>query len=182
MVAKVAASSAMHLAPTDPLAVRLKAAVQSGALDELARLLDEQPELADAQIAGRRGGWRTPLHLVTDWPGYFPNGPAAVRLLIEAGADPSAPSDDGPCLFEASAAARTERRMSERRGLEHPRSQLVIASTALPASPPELSAMRARSASCQSTTVAIAGRTCPCATSWARTARSSPMLASSPEA
>jgi uncharacterized protein len=96
MIAKVAASSAMQLAPTDPLAVRLKAAVQSGVLDELARLLDEQPELADAQIAGRRGGWRTPLHLVTDWPGYFPNGPAAVRLLIEAGADPSAPSDDGP--------------------------------------------------------------------------------------
>ena len=86
----------MNLAPTDPLAVRLVAAVRSGALGELARLLDEQPELADARIAGRRGGWRTPLHVVTDWPGYFPNGPAVVRLLIEAGADPSAPSDDGP--------------------------------------------------------------------------------------
>jgi uncharacterized protein len=86
----------MNLAPTDPLAVRLTAAVRSGALGELARLLDEQPELADARIAGRRGGWRKPLHVVTDWPGYFPNGPAVVRLLIEAGADPSAPSDDGP--------------------------------------------------------------------------------------
>ncbi|MGZ6697788.1 MAG: ankyrin repeat domain-containing protein, partial [Solirubrobacteraceae bacterium] len=32
----------------------------------------------------------------TDWPGYFPNGPAVVRLLIEAGADPSAPGADGP--------------------------------------------------------------------------------------
>jgi ankyrin repeat protein len=86
----------MNLAPTDPLAVRLTAAVHSGALDELARMLDEQPELANARIAGRRGGWRTPLHLVTDWPGYFSNGPAVVRMLIEAGADPSAPSDEGP--------------------------------------------------------------------------------------
>jgi ankyrin repeat protein len=86
----------MNLAPTDSLAVRLKGAVHSGALDELAQLLDEQPELANARIAGRRGGWRTPLHLVADWPGYFPNGPAVVRLLIEAGADPSAPSEDGP--------------------------------------------------------------------------------------
>jgi uncharacterized protein len=85
----------MNLDPTDPLAVRLTAAVHSGALDELAQLLDEQPELANARIAGRRGGWRTPLHLVADWPGYFPNGPAVVRLLIDAGADPSAPSEDG---------------------------------------------------------------------------------------
>ena len=86
----------MNLAPTDPLAVRLRTAIQSGELGELARLLEEQPELAKARIAGRRGGWGTPLHLAADWPGYFPNGPAVVRLLIEAGADPSAPSDEGP--------------------------------------------------------------------------------------
>jgi hypothetical protein len=86
----------MNLAPTDPLAIQLTAAIRSGALDELARLLEEQPELANARIAGRRGGWRTPLHVVTDWPGYFPNGPAVVRLLIEAGADPSAPGNEGP--------------------------------------------------------------------------------------
>ena len=30
------------------------------------------------------------MHLVTDWPGYFPNGPQIVRLLIGAGADPNA--------------------------------------------------------------------------------------------
>src|SRR5436305_1240890 len=86
----------MNLAPADPLAVRLKAAIQSGELGELRRLLDEQPDLATVRIAGRRGSWRTPLHLATDWPGYFPNAPAAVRLLIEAGADPSAPCEDGP--------------------------------------------------------------------------------------
>ena len=95
-ITRVAALSAMNLAPSDPFAVRLTSAVQSGALGELALLLEEQPELARARIAGRRGGWRTPLHLATDWPGYFPSGPAVVRLLIEAGADPSAPSADGP--------------------------------------------------------------------------------------
>src|SRR5690348_7899571 len=86
----------MNLAPTDPSAIRLTDAIRSGALDELARMLEAQPELATARIAGRRGGWRTPLHVAADWPGYFPNGAAVVRLLIEAGADPSAPSDDGP--------------------------------------------------------------------------------------
>src|SRR5262245_53450096 len=86
----------MNLAPTDPLAQRLTAAVHSGALDELARLLEEQPDLANVRITGRRGGWRTPLHLVADWPGYFPNGPATVRLLIAIGADPSAPCADEP--------------------------------------------------------------------------------------
>jgi hypothetical protein len=28
--------------------------------------------------------------VATDWPGYHPNGPATVRILIEAGADPNA--------------------------------------------------------------------------------------------
>jgi hypothetical protein len=51
-------------------------------------LLREQPELVDAQIIGRRGGYRTPLHVVADWPDYFPNGPAMVRLLLAHGAHP----------------------------------------------------------------------------------------------
>ena len=53
----------MNLAPSDPSAVRLMGAIRSGAVDELARLLEEQPELANARIAGRDGGWRTPLHV-----------------------------------------------------------------------------------------------------------------------
>ena len=86
----------MNLAPTDPLALRLKAAIHSGNLDELRRLLVEHPELASARVMGRRGGWGTSLHFAADWPGYFPNGPAVVRTLIEGGADPSAPCGDGP--------------------------------------------------------------------------------------
>jgi ankyrin repeat protein len=38
---------------------------------------------------GIDGGWRTPLHTATDWPGYFPAAPAAVAMLLEAGADPN---------------------------------------------------------------------------------------------
>ncbi|MGI8756455.1 MAG: ankyrin repeat domain-containing protein [Acidimicrobiales bacterium] len=33
---------------------------------------------------------RTLLHVVTDWPGHFPNGAEAVRTLIDSGADPNA--------------------------------------------------------------------------------------------
>jgi uncharacterized protein len=86
----------LRLPPTDPLALTLTAAVHGGDLGALRRLLDEHPGLASAMIDGRRGGWGTPLHIATNWPGYFPNAPAVVRLLIEAGADPSAPCDEGP--------------------------------------------------------------------------------------
>ncbi|MEA2300421.1 MAG: uncharacterized protein QOE44_956 [Solirubrobacteraceae bacterium] len=86
----------LNLGRSDQLAVRLTAAIHSGELGELRRLLDGRPDLARARIAGRGAGWRTPLHVATDWPGYFPNGPAIVGLLIEAGADPSAGCEDGP--------------------------------------------------------------------------------------
>ena len=40
---------------------------------------------------GSRYGTRTPLlHVATDWPGYFPNGPDVVRMLVASGADPNA--------------------------------------------------------------------------------------------
>ena len=32
------------------------------------------------------------LHVVTDWPGYFPHGPEIVRVLLAGGADPDARS------------------------------------------------------------------------------------------
>jgi uncharacterized protein len=38
-------------------------------------------------MIGRKGGRRTPLHVATDWPGYFPAAPEAVaRLLVARGA------------------------------------------------------------------------------------------------
>ena len=63
------------------------AAIRSGDLTALRQLLGEHPGLAGAPL-GDRYGTRTPLHVVTDWPGYFPNGPEVVRVLVAAGADP----------------------------------------------------------------------------------------------
>ena len=74
----------------DQAAVELRSAVHAGDVETIQRLLRNDPALATARFTGRGGGTGTPLHLVTDWPGYFPNGPAVVRLLISAGADPNA--------------------------------------------------------------------------------------------
>jgi ankyrin repeat protein len=68
----------------------LKLAVRSGAIDMIRRLLSEHPGLAKARLGSQDDGTRTPLHVVTDWPGYFPHGPEIVRLLIDTGADPNA--------------------------------------------------------------------------------------------
>ncbi len=56
-------------------------AIRAGDTTSSAALLSEIPGLASAQIHGTR----TPLLVAADWPGYFPNGPAIVRLLIQAG-------------------------------------------------------------------------------------------------
>ena len=70
----------------DPVAIAAVHAIHTGDTTSLATLLTQNPGLASAQIHGTR----TPLLVAADWPGYFPNGPATVRLLIEAGADPNA--------------------------------------------------------------------------------------------
>jgi len=80
------------LAGDDPAAAELTLAIQGGDLAGLRRLLAGRGDLAGARIIGRKGlegGWRTPLHLASDWPGYFPAAPASVAVLIEAGADPN---------------------------------------------------------------------------------------------
>src|SRR4051812_611600 len=78
-----------------PPAVELVTAMRGGDVDLVRRLLSDKPELARARIAAR-GGTRTALHVVTDWPGYFPGGPDIVQLLIAAGADPNAATTPAP--------------------------------------------------------------------------------------
>jgi len=82
----------------DPLAMAGATAIRSGDLATLERLLAADPDLANMQIQGRQGGYRTPLHVAADWPGYFANGPAVVRLLLANGADPNGGSDALPQL------------------------------------------------------------------------------------
>ena len=75
----------------DPVAIAAVRAIHTGDTDSLAALLGQHPGLASEQIHGTR----TPLHVAADWPGYFPAGPATVRLLIGAGADPNVVVTDG---------------------------------------------------------------------------------------
>jgi ankyrin repeat protein len=77
----------MRLRMDDPVAYSLVVAIRGGDVEELRRLVGEHPGLAAARIEGARGGSRTPLHVAADWPGYFPNGPAVVAALVEAGAE-----------------------------------------------------------------------------------------------
>jgi ankyrin repeat protein len=87
----------MLLAPEDPLATAVAEAIRGGDLEGLRRLLAEHPGLATARIGhdGPGGETRTLLHVATDWPGHFPNGPATVALLVEAGAPLDAPFGGG---------------------------------------------------------------------------------------
>ena len=100
--------------PSDSqVAVELRSAVHAGDVEAIQRLLRSDPALASARLGGKDSGTATPLHLVTDWPGYFPNGPQIIRLLIDAGADPNAlttrrgaqttgPGDETPLHYAAS--------------------------------------------------------------------------------
>lgn len=75
----------------DARAIALVTAIRSGAAEELTRLLEADPELARSRIVDRAGVRRTLLHVVSDWPGHFPQGARTVALLVAAGADVDAP-------------------------------------------------------------------------------------------
>jgi ankyrin repeat protein len=77
----------------EPYVTAATDAIQAGDLEALTQILDEHPELPQARIARRNGNTLTLLHLATDWPGHFPNGPKAVALLVDAGADVNARTD-----------------------------------------------------------------------------------------
>jgi hypothetical protein len=88
---KVSAGKVMSLQqiPTrsDPNAAAAVTALRSGDTSALRDVLAQAPELAHDPVPGYQG--RTLLHIATDWPGYLPNAPEVVRLLVEHGADPN---------------------------------------------------------------------------------------------
>jgi len=78
------------LRESEPLAVEVTEAIRRGDTATVQRVLDANPGLAAEHIRLSRGTAGTLLHVVTGWPGFFPNGPAVTRMIIEAGADPDA--------------------------------------------------------------------------------------------
>jgi len=83
----------MHRMDDSDTEAALVIAIRTGDLDTVRRLVDEVPGLAVRPL-GVAGG-RTPLHIATDWPGYFPHAPSTARILLDAGADPNW-RGDGP--------------------------------------------------------------------------------------
>src|SRR5262249_61505224 len=81
----------LNLRFDDALAVAVVSAIHRGDIEELQRLLNENPGLAKARVVDDRGGARTLLHIVADWPGHFPNGARTVAALIGSGAEVNAP-------------------------------------------------------------------------------------------
>jgi ankyrin repeat protein len=69
----------------DSTEAELILAIREGAVATVSRIISERPELASASLAIAKG--RTPLHIATDWPGYFPFAPDIVRVLLASGAD-----------------------------------------------------------------------------------------------
>jgi ankyrin repeat protein len=92
----------------DPIARAVVNAIQTGDAPALKRLLAEHPTLATARVDqnDRCAQSRTLLHIATDWPGHYPNGPAVVAALVEAGADVNArfvgPHNETPLHWAAS--------------------------------------------------------------------------------
>src|SRR5687767_5610572 len=74
----------------DARAVSVVKAIHHGDVGGLRQLLDDDPALGQARIVDRHGVSRTLLHIVSDWPGHFPNGPQTVATLVAAGADVNA--------------------------------------------------------------------------------------------
>jgi ankyrin repeat protein len=77
------------MTPVDPDATaELVRAIHGGDVEGVRRLVAHRPDSVTGPLGGPFKS-RTALHIVTDWPGYFPNGPEIARLLLEAGGDPN---------------------------------------------------------------------------------------------
>jgi ankyrin repeat protein len=66
--------------------IECAAAIRTGDIDLLNRILEENPVLVKSRVDGQR----TLLHVATDWPGHFPNVRASVSALVLRGADVNA--------------------------------------------------------------------------------------------
>lgn len=93
------------MTPDYEAAAALGVAIQSGDIHAVERIVADTPELARGPLGGRFKT-RTALHVLADWPGYFPNGPQIVPLLVDAGADPNyrdpEPGSETPLHWAAS--------------------------------------------------------------------------------
>ncbi|MCC7144456.1 MAG: ankyrin repeat domain-containing protein [Candidatus Eisenbacteria bacterium] len=80
----------LSLNASDPRAVALIAAIQTGDVDSLRAQLRDEPALAGATILDSQGAKRSTLHIAADWPGHFPNVAPIIETLVRAGADVNA--------------------------------------------------------------------------------------------
>jgi ankyrin repeat protein len=102
----------VELRRDEPIGRATVDAIHQGNVDALKHLVHQHSGLASARIGGEPGTChadkmsRTLLHVATDWPGHFPNVPATVALLIDAGADVNArfigPHTETPLHWAAS--------------------------------------------------------------------------------
>ncbi|WP_433234938.1 ankyrin repeat domain-containing protein [Actinomadura nitritigenes] len=95
-----------YLDASVPLAVAATEAIHRGDVSELERLLATYPKLATLRLGNEGGISRTLLHVVTDWPGHYPDGARMVAVLVAAGADVGArfegPHTETPLHWAAS--------------------------------------------------------------------------------
>jgi uncharacterized protein len=90
-----------------PMACKVVEVIHTGNAAALTALLREHPTLAAARIGDPlRGQSRTLLHVLTDWPGHFPDAAPKVAALVAAGADVNArftgPHGETPLHWAAS--------------------------------------------------------------------------------
>ncbi len=94
------------MTPPDPdAAAELVHAIHAGDIGSVRRLIAASPQLVNSPLGGPLKT-RSALHIVADWPGYFPNGPEIARMLLAAGADPNfrdpEPGSETPLHWAAS--------------------------------------------------------------------------------
>jgi uncharacterized protein len=99
------ASRQANVTAPDSPAAALVDAIHGGDVQSVRRLVAASPQLVNGPLGGPYKT-RTALHIVADWPGYFPNGPEIARLLLAAGVDPNyrdpEPGSETPLHWAAS--------------------------------------------------------------------------------